>query len=86
MITGCSDSELRVWKINSGTDSDTEEPRKNSEKQDGKRSAREAELDEEPEEKTTEVQVNQFWKIKWSLSVANYTVIMLHTAKCSVNW
>ncbi|XP_020626652.1 WD repeat-containing protein 3-like [Orbicella faveolata] len=54
LITGCSDSELRVWKINSGTESDAEESRKNSEKQDGKRSAKEAELDEESEAKTTE--------------------------------
>ena len=71
LITGCSDSELRVWKINSGTESDAEESRKNSEKQDGKRSAKEAELDEESEAKTTEVHVhvNQYWKVKQSLSV-----------------
>ena len=75
MITGCSDSELRVWKINIGTDeSDKEESRKISEKQEGKRSAKEAELDEESEEKTTEVpvHVNQYWKVKQLLSVVNY--------------
>lgn len=76
MITGCSDSELRVWKINIGGESDTEESRKISEKQEGKRSAKEAELDEESEEKTTEVQVhghvNQNWKVKQSLSVVIY--------------
>lgn len=76
MITGCSDSELRVWKINIGTESDTEESGKISEKQEGKRSAKEAELDEESEEKTTEVpvhvHVNQNWKVKQSLSVVNY--------------
>lgn len=64
LITGCSDSELRVWKIRSGTESDTEESEKNSEKHDGKRSAKEAGLDEESEEKTIEVHVNQYWKIK----------------------
>lgn len=76
MITGCSDSELRVWKIDIGSESDTEESRKISEKQEGKRSAKEAELDEESEEKTTEVQVhvhvNQNWKVKQSLSVVIY--------------
>jgi len=58
LITGCSDSELRVWNINSVTESDTEETRKTSEKHDGKRSAKEAELDEESEAKPTEVHVH----------------------------
>lgn len=56
MITGCSDSELRVWKISSsGIESDTEESGKSSEKPGSKRSAKEAGLNEESEEKTAEV-------------------------------
>ncbi|XP_078372501.1 WD repeat-containing protein 3-like [Oculina patagonica] len=54
LITGCSDSELRVWKISSGTESDTEESEKSSQKHDGKRSAEEAGLNDESEEKTAE--------------------------------
>lgn len=62
MITGCSDSELRVWKISSSTESDAEESEKSNEKRDGKRSAEEAGLNDESEEKTAEVHANQCWK------------------------
>lgn len=62
LITGCSDSELKVWKITSSTESDAEESEKSNEKRDGKRSAEEAGLNDESEEKTAEVHANQCWK------------------------
>jgi len=56
LITGCSDSELRVWRI-SGIEGDAEESPKDSEKHGSKRSAKEAELNDESQEKTDEVRV-----------------------------
>ena len=58
MITGSADSELRVWKISSATEIETAESEKGNAKNDGKRSAEEAGLNDESEEKTAEVDVN----------------------------
>ena len=58
LITGSADSELRVWKISSATESETEESEKGSAKNDGKRSAEEAGLNDESEEKTAEIHVD----------------------------
>ena len=51
LITGCSDNELRVWKITSPELNETE----NSEKEDGKRTAAEAGLQDDSVEKINEV-------------------------------
>ena len=50
LVTGCSDSELRVWKISSAA--------KDTEKQNSKRSAEEAGLHDEPQEDAAEVSSN----------------------------
>ncbi|XP_067049791.1 WD repeat-containing protein 3-like [Acropora muricata] len=50
LITGCSDNELRVWKITSPELNETE----NSEKEDGKRTAAEAGLQDDSVEKINE--------------------------------
>ena len=55
LITGCSDSELRVWKISSGSESEAEESGESNKKHSSKRSAEAAGLDEESEEKSAEV-------------------------------
>ena len=55
LITGCSDSELRVWKISSSSESETEESGESNKKHSSKRSAEVAGLDEESEEKSAEV-------------------------------
>ena len=51
LITGCSDNELRVWKISSPELNETENP----EKEDGKRTAAEAGLQDDSVEKINEV-------------------------------
>ena len=55
LVTGCADSELRVWEINSNSESDAEQLSESSKKNRGKRNAEEAGLDEESDEKPTEV-------------------------------
>ena len=55
LITGCSDSELRVWKISSTADSDAEESARDDEKPGSKRSAEEAGLNDESQDNTAEV-------------------------------
>ena len=57
LVTGCSDSELRVWKISSA-ENDTSESTKDTEKQNSKRSAEEAGLHDEPQEDAAEVSSN----------------------------
>ena len=57
LVTGCSDSELRVWKISS-TENDTSESTKDIEKQNSKRSAEEAGLHDEAQEDAAEVSSN----------------------------
>ena len=57
LVTGCSDSELRVWKISS-TENDTSESTRDIEKQNGKRSAEEAGLHDELQEDASEVSSN----------------------------
>ena len=56
LITGCSDSELRVWRI-SGVESDAKVSPNDNEKHGSKRNAKEAELIDESQEKTDEVHV-----------------------------
>ena len=57
LVTGCSDSELRVWKISS-TENDTSESTRDIEKQNSKRSAEEAGLHDEAQEDAAEVSSN----------------------------
>ena len=63
LLTGCSDSELRVWKISS-TENDTNESTKDTEKQNSKRSAKEAGLHDEAQEDAPEVSGNHlpYWE------------------------
>ena len=63
LVTGCSDSELRVWKISS-TENDTNESTKDTEKQNSKRSAKEAGLPDEAQEDAPEVSSNHlpYWE------------------------
>lgn len=63
LVTGCSDSELRVWKISS-TENDTNESTRDTEKQNSKRSAKEAGLDDEAQEDAPEVSSNHlpYWE------------------------
>lgn len=51
LITGCSDNELRIWKISRPESNETE----NSEKEGGKRTAAEAHLQDDSVEKIDEV-------------------------------
>lgn len=57
LVTGCSDSELRVWKISS-TENDTSELTRDIEKQNSKRCAEEAGLHDEAQENAAEVSSN----------------------------
>ena len=57
LVTGCSDSELRVWKI-SYTENDTSESTEDIKKQNSKRSAEEAGLHDEAQEDAAEVSSN----------------------------
>ena len=57
LVTGCSDSELRVWKI-SPTENDTSESTRDIDKQNSKRSAEEAGLHDEAQEDAAEVSSN----------------------------
>lgn len=66
LITGCSDSELRVWKMSS-IDRDTEESAEDGEKHGSKRSAKEAGLNDESQEKTDEVQNFTFETLLFTL-------------------
>ena len=56
LVTGCSDSELRVWKISSTQD--TSESTRDIEKQNSKRSAKEAGIHDEAQEDVPEVSSN----------------------------